>query len=517
MDMVKSGILAINLAIAGCVGGSVPKPDEIARMVEAGDVDMARVAIKGALEADPEDPDLILLKGRVAMESGNPDLAISELSRLADDKNHAALVRDHLARAYLMGGNPRRALETLGDGKPATALAFAVRTGALVRLGEGDAAAKALAEGLASFPDAPDLMVLEGGQAMAMGDIDKAAMIAGRAVKIAPGDVQVRLLAGRVAMIDRRFDEAQAHFDAVLARRPKFQTALLAKASMAMDRGDKAAADRLLREAAGQIGDGAPAIAYFRARVAYDDGRTDDALKILQSMGDTSAFPPATMLSGLVAARRGQHEQAIALLRRYLADGYEDGRARIALAVALDAVGERREAWATLRPVANAGNATPNTLELAARLAEASGASGAPRYRQRAASARRDAAMGKDLAAASAAMRSGEWAKADAIHSRLIAAHPGTDNVVLLNNAAFARLELGDTAGAVALGKRALALAPDDPVVLDTVAWAMFKAEGPTSQASALMRRAASAMPANVQIRRHALAMASAAGNRNGT
>jgi tetratricopeptide (TPR) repeat protein len=108
------------------------------------------------------------------------------------------------------------------------------------------------------------------------------------------------------------------------------------------------------------------------------------------------------------------------------------------------------------------------------------------------------------MASADKAIRAGNWKAADGIYASLLRDNPQTDNVVLLNNAAFARLELGDAKSAVALGRRALALAPNDPTVLDTVGWALYKAQGPSPEAVALLRRAVSAMPDNANIRRHA-------------
>ena len=506
MKMVNSVILGILLATTACSGGSVPDRDEIEAMLAAGEINEAEEAVRVALDKAPGDPGLILLRSRIALAGGNPDLAISLLPALLEDARLGTEARVELARGYLMSGQDKRALETLGEGPDKTALGFAVRAGAYSQRGDLEAAGQFLTQGLAKFPDSPDLLVLAGDRELALGDVAAARAHARKALAAAPKDVQALLLAGRIAMIERRFAEADKHFDSVLAMRPQFQTALLAKAAIALDRGENDKAREILERASETLGGSAPAITYYRAQMAFDAGKIDEAHKLLQSMGDTRDFLPATMLEGLVAARRGQPEQAIVKLRHFLERG-EDGRARMALALALAEVGADDDALATIRPLADAANATPQVLDAAAQLADAPVAA---RYRARAAKARQDTSIGPELAKADAAISAGNWKAADAIYTRVLRANPQTDNVVLLNNAAFTRLELGDAAGAVRLGRRALALAPADPIVLDTVGWSLYQAQGPSAEALDMLRRAASALPNNQRVARHASVVARA-------
>jgi Flp pilus assembly protein TadD len=514
MNKVNSGIIAIFLAIAGCADNSVPKSDDILAALNRGDFAEAEIGVRKALKADPANRQLIFLNGRVALEAGNVELAKAEFKKVLDDPalgaSLAAQARELLAKAYLMSDDGKRALETLGSAAPTTALAWAVKVGAHSLIGDGAQATAALAQGLAAFPNSADLLMLDGERAMANGDLARAQALAARAIKQEPRNVPALLFAARSAMAARNFDEAVRQFDTVLALRPKHQTALLGKATIALDRGDRKAAEALLDQAAQQLGGSSMAINYLKAQMTFDAGKVEDANKMLQAMGDVSRFPPAVMLTGLIAAARGQHEQAIEALRGFMDAGGEDGRVRLALASSYRAVGRRDEAWKVLQPLADAANAAPQTLAMAAALTGELKLPQAAAYAARQAAAAKGDPLGKELASADAAIRAGDWRKADGIYAVVLRAQPGTANVVLLNNAANARLELGDKAGAQALARRALAAAPNDPIVLDTLAWSIFQASGTTPEAVGLMRRAANAMPGNPEIRRHALAIGNA-------
>ncbi len=108
------------------------------------------------------------------------------------------------------------------------------------------------------------------------------------------------------------------------------------------------------------------------------------------------------------------------------------------------------------------------------------------------------------MRAANTAIAQANWAEADRIYRRAIEANPDNTNVILFNNAALARLNLNDTASAITLARRAYELAPDDPIVNDTLGWILFQAQGPTPEVVARMRTAVTGQPDNAEIRSHA-------------
>ena len=507
MKMVNVALLAIILATAGCSGDSVPESDKAEAALNKGDIAGAQIHIKNAMNAEVSNQALIFLNARIALEAGNPELAKTEFRKLFNDPQYTERATPLLAKALLMLGQGREALQVLGDGKPTSDLAYAGAVSANLLQGKSDRAEKLLDEGLATYPKSPDLLVLDGTRALQNGDLSKAQAQAARAVELAPKDIGALLFAGRVAMQQRNFVEAISRFDAVLARRPQHQTALLGKAAIVYDQGKPAEAQAMLKDAANQLGGGSRPINFFLAQLAYDAGDTEKANQILQGMSDLKDFPAAGMLAGLVAAKRGQNEQAIALLRRFIASGGEDGRARFVLATALHKVGSAQEAWTVLQPLADAANANGETLRLATQLASALQLPAAASYQTRGAAAAQGDPLAHDMLAADKAIRSGNWAQAEKTYAALLRAHPSTTNVILLNNTASVLIEQGRAIEAVPIARRALALAPKDPIVIDTLGWALHKSGGSAAEAKALVQQAAQIMPGNPEISEHYRAM----------
>ena len=102
----------------------------------------------------------------------------------------------------------------------------------------------------------------------------------------------------------------------------------------------------------------------------------------------------------------------------------------------------------------------------------------------------------------------GEAALAAEQFRSIVALQP--NNPVALNNLAYdIAVREKKPAEALAMARRALALAPRDPTILDTVGWIEFLL-GNTAEAAKLLVQAAKGAPANPEIRLHsAIALAS--------
>jgi putative PEP-CTERM system TPR-repeat lipoprotein len=103
------------------------------------------------------------------------------------------------------------------------------------------------------------------------------------------------------------------------------------------------------------------------------------------------------------------------------------------------------------------------------------------------------------LALASHYQASGDRARATAEYQALVERHPG--NAVALNNLAWLYHEAGDTR-ALELAERALAAAPDNPSILDTVGWIQVQ-KGKAEQGVHLLRQAVDRAPEAAEIRYH--------------
>lgn len=514
MKMVNSSILAVFLCLAACSGQTVSERDEAIAAINAGKFDEARIHLKNALQESPDDPDLHFLNGKVAIETGNFELAKTELQRLLDEPRYGKEARALMAQAYLSTGNAQLALDTLKEEPFASGLAYAVAADANLNLGRGDEALAIASRGLAAFPQSAPLLAINAQYAISTGELDRARKNIGQALTIAPNDPRTALLAGRLSLLDGNKAQAEQYFDKVLELDAKNPVALLAKAALAHERGDKAAAKALLDKAGQTRGSTSLLTLGFMAQMAIEAGDFDRANQIISNVPEGAAMPYLDMLRGVIASARGQNELAISRLQQFFKRGGDNPAARIALASSLIKTGQQAQAWQVLRPLANAANADATILQMAVQLTSGLNLPEANNYRARLAAASQPDPIAKDLRAANTAIKRGDWAEADMIFQGLLAQNPASTNVILLNNAALARLNIGDKPMAVALARRAIALAPEDPIINDTLGWTLFQLQGTTPEVIALLRKAYAEQPANPEIQSH-LAQVSNAARRN--
>ena len=507
MNCLRFAPVAFALCITACSGMTGNDKQQAQAAIARGDVAAARIYLQNALNAAPQDPDLHFLNGRLALASGNVELAKSELAPLADKGKFGKEARVLLAEAYLASGQARLALDTLGDVRT-SGRSFALAANAHSQLGHSQLAADTLEKGLATYPNSAELIVADAEAAITAGDLKRAKEDSVRASAIDPKDKHSLLLAGRVALIEGDKAGAERAFDNVLAQDKANPTALLAKAAIAHDRGDRDMTNALLARADQAAGRAFPQARAYMAQMAMEAGDFNRANQLVQSLPADAEMPYIIMLRGIIAGGRGQNEQAISLLQAYLTHGGEGAAARLALSHAYVAIGDKARALITIKPLADAANANGQVLTLAAQLATEQKRPEAASYQARAQAAAKQDPIGADMTAADRAITSGNWAKADTIYQRLLAQSANGGNVVILNNAALTRLHMGDKSQAVALARRAAAAAPNDPVVADTLAWSVFQQDGASAEVIALERKALAAQPGNTEIRSHAAMIA---------
>lgn len=511
--MVLNRVAAITLflSFAACSGSNVPESDKAEQALVSGDIAAAKDHIRNALDENGATPELKFLQGRIALEDDNPDLAQTVFSDLVDHPQLGGDARVYLAQAYLMQGNGKKALETLGKGDPANGLAAAVLVSAHLIDGDTTAANAALDAGIKAYPDTPELLILQGTRAMQLGDLSGATAIAKRVGKIAPNDADAALFQAKIALQRRDLDGANAHFDRAIEIRPGSQVAMLGKAAIAYDRGERNEALKWLQDASQQVGGAGAPLILLTAQIAYDDGNYDEANQIIQGFKDFNYLPEAYRVSGMIAAKRGQREQAMAQLTAYFRRGGDDASARATLASLLYQTNQYEKAWEFLRPMADASNANAQTLALAHAVTQKLGLPSADGYRTRAQQVSQGDPNAKQMIAADKAMRIGDWKGAELIYAKLLRTPGSERNVVLLNNYANVLLQNGKNDQAVTYARKAHALAPNDPTVRDTLGWAMFQAEGHSAEALGHLRFAVDARPSSETIRAHYIAVAAAA------
>ncbi|SIN59575.1 Tetratricopeptide repeat-containing protein [Parasphingorhabdus marina DSM 22363] len=488
-------------ALSACSAGSDNPVADAEAAMGAQDYLSARIHLMTALREDSRNPETNLLYARTLIELGDGIGAEAALRKLDGQAEFADKVRPLLGKALLLNGKNDAALELVADAGGATAPELqAVHVLALFGLGRDSEAEAALAEALQASPDHAELNWVRGSRALDLGDFDGAAEHADRALQQAPDSMEALLLQGRVALAKADGKAALAAFDRVREIRQDSVMAEYLRGAVLRDMGDGRAA----RQSFEKVLTASPAhpwATYYLARMDFDAGKSDAAFeRILNSQADLAEAPPALRLAGILDMRRGNHEQAIDKLSRYLSQNPADAESVVALSSALSAAGNASEAWQAIAPLADTVTAPVAVLQQAAKLADAAGQDGAD-YARRAAELKKVADLNAVFRAEQAIIAQ-DWRTTAEIYDRLLA-KPHPQKVMLLNNAAMAQLNLSQGDRAVELAREALALAPDDAMVKDTLGWILLKTRKDPVRALALIREAAAAQPGNIEFRWH--------------
>lgn len=494
--------LALAPALAACDSGP---SDPFAAAQEAlanGEPRTALDLIGLAIEADPQDPAVRMLAGDAAMALSNPDRAISEFERVPENASEYSLAQAKLAEAQVMGNYLEAARETIAGLIMDNSMAYTAKIAFHFAQNEPEEGFALLGKGLEHFPDDPRLVTIDAERMWAMGQAEEARARLAPVLALTPAVPQAHMFAGQLRLGTRDAVEAEEHFEKVLSVQPMNQTAMLAMAAIARDRGDMQAAGNWINKA-NEAGQAHPIGLLFAAQMAFDAGEIDRAFELIEKAPPQFASEPEfARLRGMIDAARDQHAMAAMALGDYVDATGGDTLARQVLADSLANEGNLEAAWQAIAPVVDHPQLDGTGLVLALRLAEETG-KGDPAA-IRAAIARRGSApsIAAEMREAGAAIRAGDWAKADGIFAPLVDG-AGSKDPALLNNAAAVKTKLGQHDTAIALARRALAEAPGSPEIKDTLGWALWQKGGNEAEARRLLEEARQAAPTNREIAEH--------------
>lgn len=498
--------LAVTLALGVALGGCESAPSDPLAAAEAalaeGEPRTAQQYVDQALSEQPGNSKVQMLAGDIAMAMGNPDRAVTEFARVVDGPDASSLAKAKLAEANLMANYLKAAEESIAALEYDVPLAFTAAIGFSMAQGDYEGASAKLEEGLARYPKDPRLITIDAERLFVQAQPDAAMQRLASVLEVRPPLPQAHQLAGRMALTRRDMAVAREHFAIVLKARPTDQTAMLAMAAIASDSGDAREAANWINKV-NEAGAPHPVGLLFAAQMAYDAGEIDRAFELIEAVPPAMATEPSfARLRGFIDAARGQYGSAILPLRSYLEDASDDYLARRILAEAYAEQGELTNAWETIAPILSDPQAQPDALTLALRLAEETGRGDPDTIRQRIEKRRAATNISEEMRAAGAAIRAGDWAKADAIYAPLVDG-PANSDAVLLNNAAAVKSKLGQHGEAIELARRALAEAPQSPQILDTLGWALWQQGKSPEEARRLLTRAREAAPGNREIAEH--------------
>ena len=281
-------------------------------------------------------------------------------------------------------------------------------------------------------------------------------------VLVAPESVPARMGLARLALREGSVEEARRHAEEALRLAPEQADVLLLNGQLALRSGDRKAARaygsrlaRTLRGASLNPGFGVAAVRLFVA-----SGLVEEARNALDRIEGERSEPAIAFLEAEVLLLEGRQSEAMAGYAALAAEG--DRRSVLRLAALQQQAGQLDEAVSLLD-----GWLQAHPEDEDAKLLKA------------------NALLGSDRDRAIAQYE----AMAD------------SNNPVVLNNLAWLYMETGDPR-AVATAERALALAPDNADIADTLGWILVQ-NGQAERAIDYIRRSSEQKPENATVRYH--------------
>lgn len=264
-----------------------------------------------------------------------------------------------------------------------------------------------------------------------------------------------RVAYARALVVDKQYDVALKHFRIALEQMPDRNDLLYAVGLLAMQAGEYDLAEKCLKRLIEKGHAESNMLRLYVAQIAEDDKRIDEALKWYDSVEAGEQYPQAQLRAARMLLKNGRQDEAREHLRKALKD---DPKAQVSLALAeAQMLRDGNRAADALAVLSKALDADPDNLELL--------------YETALTAERLDKLdlMEKNL-------------------RRLIALKP--DYAQAYNALGYSLADRGlrlDEAGK--LIDKALSLTPEDPFILDSKGWVLFR-KGDKAAALDMLRHA---------------------------
>ncbi|MGD9615217.1 MAG: XrtA/PEP-CTERM system TPR-repeat protein PrsT [Alphaproteobacteria bacterium] len=370
-----AGAVAIGLLL-GTIGCSEPVEQLVAEagmLREAGDFRTAAIKLNAALEQQPKNIPAWLLAAQIYNDLERGDAALGLLMRAREegvDQRHfiklwvqAAFV----AQRYREVVNDTATLPEELPG-PIRASLFAYRGGALAALGQIEAARRAFEDGLAADPHSIEVRVIAGRLAIDQGDLAEARRLIAAALREAPNDRRARQLEGDIAYAAGEYAAAEQIYGKILQSEPwnELIRGQLAAVQVAEDKLSDAIStlDAVLLNPKTEIPKH-PLLNYIRALAAF---RQNDYAAAQSNAAIVLArlpqFERARLIVGASSYALQFYEQAYYYLSPYVSANPGDVAARKLLAATQLRLGRAADAANTLKPVRNEATDDVELLQL---------------------------------------------------------------------------------------------------------------------------------------------------------
>lgn len=343
-------------------------------LLKAGNYNAARAHAQAAVKEDPKWGLAHAVLARTFLALGDGVGAESELSRAAANGFDMKDGHQMLADAWLLQGDPRRALAEAAKSDPKYGrYATRVIARALAAMGKTDQAQELLGTLLDADPDYAAGWADLGRIRYSAGDIAGATGNATRAVELDPNNLEAVTLRGELVRDQFGLAAAVPWFETALKRDAYYHPALIEYAATLGDLGRYTDMLNASRRAL-QARPGSPQALYLMAVLAARAENYDLSRELMQrTNGRLDHVPGALLLNGMLAYQAGGYEQAITNWRELVGRQPMNMTARRLLGAAMLRSGDAASALDVLRPMALRGDADSYTLALVGRAFEANG------------------------------------------------------------------------------------------------------------------------------------------------
>jgi predicted Zn-dependent protease len=317
--------LLITGFLYGCSGAQSRKASYIAHgkvLLASGDYDKARVEFRNAAQIDPTDIEARLLLGQVAEKLGDARGALGQyLAAVAADP-HAVAPRAALARVYLYGGLPDKAIELIGPqlaAAPDNAQLLTVRGAAREQLGD---AAGALADAQRAMRLAPEDLYAIGLLAsvyQARAQFDQAIAVVNGGLAKYPGNPDLHALLAELDLANQEPAKAEGELRRIVALEPDVLVHRYRLAQFYLQRKDGAGAERTLREAVARHPESVEAKLQLVECLAQQEGTGAAAQQVDRFLAAEPGNDPLRLSLGQFLAQNKQPVAAERIFRAVIA------------------------------------------------------------------------------------------------------------------------------------------------------------------------------------------------------